>query len=206
MYIQEVYGTYRMYCYSNTDRTHNHQRRQVWVELHGSDSSDSAFAEIDANGDKKLTWDEWVHEMFHDQPQEPVFVDGEDGDIFTEELMMSFDKNGDKHLTLDEVRAFVGKHMRREDVDPDYTGRQAEVSKTKQGGMGMSYLFMIEFDSNHDNKVSVQEWLEGFQGQREQEEDTKVDGPMGDGPVVDAQLDLAASQPSARIETDSLPT
>lgn len=43
---------------------------KVWVELHGSDSSDSAFAEIDANGDKKLTWDEWVHEMFHDQPQE----------------------------------------------------------------------------------------------------------------------------------------
>lgn len=136
---------------------------KVWVELHGSDSSDSAFAEIDANGDKKLTWDEWVHEMFHDQPQEvrpvtcvltrrvalvllgrgscsltcvlrvvrylphaaqPLFVDGEDGDIFTEELMLSFDKNGDKHLTLDEVRAFVGKHMRREDVDPDYTGRQ----------------------------------------------------------------------------------
>lgn len=55
---------------------------------------------------------------------QPLFVDGEDGDIFTEELMLSFDKNGDKHLTLDEVRAFVGKHMRREDVDPDYTGRQ----------------------------------------------------------------------------------
>jgi len=42
---------------------------KVWVELHGSDSHDAAFAEIDANGDKKLTWDEWIHEMFHDQPQ-----------------------------------------------------------------------------------------------------------------------------------------
>jgi len=42
---------------------------KVWVELHGSDSHEAAFAEIDANGDKKLTWDEWIHEMFHDQPQ-----------------------------------------------------------------------------------------------------------------------------------------
>jgi len=43
---------------------------KVWVELHGGDSHESAFAEIDANGDKKVTWDEWIHEMFHDQPQQ----------------------------------------------------------------------------------------------------------------------------------------
>jgi len=151
---------------------------KVWVELHGSDSHEAAFAEIDANGDKKLTWDEWIHEMFHDQPQEAVFVDGEDGDIFTEELMLSFDTNGDKYLDFDEARAFVGKHMRREDVDAEYTGKQAERDN-KQGGMGMSYLFMIEFDRDHDNKVSIQEWNDGFQGQTEE-----VDSP-GIGGVIE---------------------
>jgi len=134
---------------------------KMWVELHGSDAHESAFAEIDANGDGKLTWDEWVHEMFHDEPQEPVFVDGEDGDIFTEELMMTFDKDGDKQLNFEEVRDFVGKHMRREDVDAEFTGKQQETER--KGGMGMTYLFMIEFDQNHDNKVSVDEWNDGFQ-------------------------------------------
>jgi len=53
---------------------------------------------------------------------------------------------------------------------------QAEASGSKQGGMGMSYLFMIEFDTDHDNKVSVQEWLEGFQGQREEDDDDDQNG------------------------------
>lgn len=134
---------------------------KLWVELAGSDAHESAFAEIDANADKKVTWDEWIHEMFHDEPQEPVFVDGEDGDIFTEELMLTFDKDGDKSLNFEEARAFVGKHMRREDVDGEYAGKHEE--RSTKGGVGMTYLFMIEFDSNHDNKVSMEEWNDGFQ-------------------------------------------
>jgi hypothetical protein len=47
---------------------------KVWIELHGSDTHASAFNEMDINGDSKLTWDEWVHEMFHDQPQEVLLL------------------------------------------------------------------------------------------------------------------------------------
>jgi hypothetical protein len=97
-------------------------------------------------------------------------VDGEDGDIFTEELMMSFDKNGDRQLDFDEVRAFVGKHMRRENVDVDFGGKVQERKDGGRGGIGLTYLFMIEFDQNHDDRVSVDEWNHGFQGQEEEEE------------------------------------
>jgi hypothetical protein len=38
--------------------------------------------------------------------------------------MLSFDKDGDKVLSFDEVRDFVGKHLRREDVDPEFGGIQ----------------------------------------------------------------------------------
>ena len=143
---------------------------KLWVAMHGSDTHESAFAEIDINGDQRLTWDEWVHEMFHDEPQEAFFVDGEDGDIFTEKLMLTFDKDGDKRLNFEEVRAFVGKHMRREDVDANFTGKQAE-NRDRKGGMGLTYLFMIEFDSNHDDLVSIEEWNDGFQGRDEDEEE-----------------------------------
>jgi hypothetical protein len=39
--------------------------------------------------------------------------------------------------------------------------------------MGLTYLFLIEFDRDHDNKVSIEEWNAGFQGQAEDEQDRK---------------------------------
>ena len=50
---------------------------------------------------------------------------------------------------------------------------QAEPGPSKQGGMGLTYLFLIEFDRDHDNKVSIEEWNDGFQGQAEDEQDRK---------------------------------
>ena len=38
--------------------------------------------------------------------------------------MLSFDKDGDKYLNFDEARDFVGKHMRREDVDSEFGGNK----------------------------------------------------------------------------------
>jgi len=35
--------------------------------------------------------------------------------------------------------------------------------------MGMTYLFMIEFDRDHDNKITASEWTEGFQSQGQNE-------------------------------------
>ena len=31
---------------------------------------------VDANGDGRITWDEWAHELFHEDAQQPVYVDG----------------------------------------------------------------------------------------------------------------------------------
>jgi hypothetical protein len=45
-------------------------------QLHGKDTADQAFAGVDANRDGRITWDEWMHELFHEDAQEPVYIDG----------------------------------------------------------------------------------------------------------------------------------
>ena len=46
-----------------------------------------------------------------------------------------------------------------------------EERANKRGGTGMTYLFLIEFDRDHDNKISIEEWNDGFQGQQEQKDE-----------------------------------
>eukprot|EP00961_Rhodomonas_salina_P295383 3935404-Rhodomonas_salina.2 len=40
----------------------------------------------------------------------------------------------------------------------------------KKGGIGMSYVFLLDFDHNHDSKISVEEWNEGFGNEKEDEQ------------------------------------
>jgi hypothetical protein len=47
-----------------------------YEQLHGKDTADQAFAGVDANRDGRITWDEWMHELFHEDAQEPVYIDG----------------------------------------------------------------------------------------------------------------------------------
>jgi hypothetical protein len=82
-------------------------------------SPTQAFAGIDQDGDGALSWDEWVNELFHDQPQQPFYVDGprpappraaprrpapptgvalhagELGEVMTDEQFRGFDKDLD---------------------------------------------------------------------------------------------------------------
>ena len=46
------------------------------AQLHGKDTAEQAFREVDANKDGRITWDEWMHELFHEEAQEPVYIDG----------------------------------------------------------------------------------------------------------------------------------
>jgi hypothetical protein len=42
-----------------------------------------------------------------------------------------------------------------------------EEKGRRTGGVGLTYLMLIDFDRNHDNKISIDEWNEGFQAQKE---------------------------------------
>ena len=50
-----------------------------------------------------------------------------------------------------------------------------EEKERRTVGVGLTYLMLIDFDRNHDKKISVDECNEGFQahkeGQQEQEEE-----------------------------------
>ena len=46
------------------------------MQLHDKDASEQAFKEVDANRDGRITWDEWMHELFHEDAQEPLYIDG----------------------------------------------------------------------------------------------------------------------------------
>ena len=135
-----------------------------WAELHeDGDSHKEAFNGVDFNGDGKITWKEWVGEIYHDVPQRPSFVDGEIGkDVADEGMFSEYDADKNGYLNYDELAKFVATWVNREDVDEDYAGNQPDEEHTAEGHVGQTYVMLFEFDSDSDQMVSLEEWKQGF--------------------------------------------
>jgi Ca2+-binding EF-hand superfamily protein len=135
-----------------------------WAELHeDGDSHKEAFNGVDYNSDGKITWKEWVGEIYHDVPQRPSFVDGEIGkDVADEGMFSEYDADKNGYLNYDELAKFVATWVNREDVDEDYAGNQPDEEHTAEGHVGQTYVMLFEFDSDNDQMVSLEEWKQGF--------------------------------------------
>lgn len=135
-----------------------------WSELHDDgDSVKEAFNGVDFNSDGKITWKEWVGEMYHDVPQRPSFVDGEIGkDVADEGMFSQYDADKNGYLNYDELAKFVATWVNREDVDETYAGTRPEEEHSVQGHVGQTYVMLFEFDADNDQMVSLDEWREGF--------------------------------------------
>jgi len=103
-----------------------------------------------------------VAELFHELPQKPSYVDGELGPVMDATMFDQHDKDKSGFLEKPEIDEFVGKYLRREEVDDDFAGNHEEEVPKEGGNTGYLYLFLFEFDSNFDGKVSRAEWDAGF--------------------------------------------
>ncbi len=52
--------------------------------------------------------------------------------------------------------------MDPESADMDLIPGSPPTGGPKKGGVGMSYVFLLDFDNNGDNKISVEEWDQGM--------------------------------------------
>ncbi len=80
-------------------------------------------------------------------------------------------------LGFDQTRSNVDAHyggIDPESPDADYPG-SPPTGVAKKGGVGMSYVFLMDFDTDGDNKISIEEWNEGFGNEPELEQQEEED-------------------------------
>jgi len=134
------------------------------------------FRNADQDTDGKLSWEEWVAMLFHEDPQSPKFVDGHHPDGVsesTEDIMLSaFDKedaNNDGELTREELVLVLmhadRRHRRASQVESGEVPEGAEEESDEISAElledieQMAVQVMQDLDADGSGTISAEEWL-----------------------------------------------
>mmetsp|Transcript_309 Transcript_309/g.833 ORF Transcript_309/g.833 Transcript_309/m.833 type:complete len:179 (-) Transcript_309:70-606(-) len=128
----------------------------------------------DRDKDGKLSWDDWVLMVYHENPQRPRYYDGYDDhpdypvmdQEKLEEQFRAHDTDKDEHLSFTEMLSFVRDAHGEDvggilkDVEPEKRAEQREIMLQEYEEEASSYAasLMEELDQNEDGKLSIHEW------------------------------------------------